>query len=166
MIGGDMTGRQKMLLGGGLGALWSILIVWVPGQGAQPFIPINLALIYAFVPGGLVMMLVVLRIAERQFFSDEPMDSAAPGQGSRAGIDQRVLSNTLEQMVLALLLWPFAVTYLGAVTVIAMGVSMGVARLAFWIGYHVSPTLRLFGWSASFYPTVLATFWSLWRLLT
>ncbi len=161
-----MSGRQKMLLGGGLGALWSILVVWLPGQGAQPFIPINLALIYAFVPGGLVMMLVILRIAERRFFSDELMDGAEPEPGSAAAIDRRVLSNTMEQMVLALVLWPFAVTYLGAVTVIAMGLSMGVARLAFWVGYHISPSLRLFGWSASFYPTVLATLWSLWRLLT
>ena len=69
-------------------------------------------------------------------------------------------------MVLALVLWPFAMTSLGAVTVIAMGLAFGVARLAFWVGYHLSPPLRAFGFAASFYPTVLATLWSIWRLVT
>ena len=155
-----------MLAGGILGAIWSLLVVWLPGQGPQHFITINLALIYAFVPGGIVMMLVILRIAERRFFSDALMDGDAPEPGSAADIDQRVLSNTMEQMLLAVLLWPFAITFLGSVTVIAVGLAMGVARLAFWIGYHVSPPLRIFGWAASFYPTVLATAWSLWRLVT
>ena len=117
-------------------------------------------------PGGVVMLLVILRIAERRFFSDALMDGDAPERGSGAEIDQRVLSNTMEQMLLAVLLWPFGITYLGAVTVIAMGLAMGLARMAFWIGYHISPPLRIFGWAASFYPTVLATAWSLWRLVT
>ena len=161
-----MAKRGLMLTGGVLGALWSFLVVWLPGQGTQPFIPINLALIYAFAPGGMVMMLMILKIAWRRFLADDLIDGSLPIAGSAADIDQRVLSNTMEQMVLALLLWPLAITHLGAVTVIVMGAAMGVARLAFWIGYHVSPPLRIFGWSATFYATVFATAWSVWRLAT
>ena len=155
-----------MLSGGIAGTLWAILVVWLPGQGAQPFIPINLALIYAFMPAGVVMMLMVGSIALRRYANDELMDGQPPERGSAADVDQRVLRSTTEQSVLALLLWPFVITSLGAVTVIAMGVSFGLARVAFWIGYRISPPLRIFGFAASFYPTVLATIWSLWRFLT
>lgn len=161
-----MTKRGRILAGMAVGGLWSVLVVWLPGQGSQPFIPLNLALIYAFVPGGAVMLLMVGRLAERRFFDDRIIDGAAFAPGSPADIDQRVLTNTLEQMGLALLLWPFVATSLGAVTVMAMGLAMAIARLAFWIGYHLSPPLRAFGFAASFYPTVLATIWSLWRFLT
>ena len=150
------------LIGAAIGAVWAVLVVWVPSQGPQPFIPINLALIYAFVPGGLVMLLIILRQASRGVLGD----ATEVEQSLGATIDRRVLSGTVEQMVLALLLWPFAMASLGAVTVIVMGLAMGFARLAFWIGSHVSPQLRLFGWAASFFPTVLATVWALWKLLT
>ena len=155
-----------MLSGGIAGTLWAILVVWLPGQGAQPFIPINLALIYAFMPVGVVMMLMIGSIALRRYANDGSMDGQPPERGSAADVDQRVLRSTTEQSVLALLLWPFVITSLGAVTVIAMGVSFGLARVAFWVGYRVSPPLRIFGFAASFYPTVLATIWSLWRFLT
>ena len=161
-----MNKRGRILVGMALGALWAFLVVWLPGRGAQPFIPLNLALIYAFVPGGLVMLLVIGRLAQRRHFDDSLMDGEPFASGSSADIDQHVLTNTFEQMGLALLLWPLVATSLGSVTVIAMGVAMGIARLAFWLGYHFSPLLRSFGFAASFYPTVLATAWTLWRLLT
>lgn len=161
-----MTKRAKILGGMALGLLWSLAIVVVPGTGPQPFVPINLALIYALLPGGLLMMLMVARLASRRFFDDEIIDGERFAPGSGAEIDQRVLTNTVEQMALAVLLWPFVSTVLGAVTVIVMGIAMAVARLAFWLGYHVSPPMRAFGFAASFYPTVLAVLWSLWKLWT
>lgn len=117
-------------------------------------------------PVGLVLMLLIGRIALRRFNNEELMDGAAPEPGSPADIDQRVLRSTVEQAVLALLLWPFVSFSLGAVTIIAMGLSLAIARLAFWGGYKMSPPLRMFGFAASFYPTVLATLWSVWRLMT
>ena len=161
-----MTTRTKILAGMSAGALWAVLVVWLPGLGPQPFIPINLALIYAFVPGGLVLMALIARVAHRRFAQDDLIDGQDPVSGVPMDIDQKVLANTVEQMVLALLLWPFAMTTLGAVTIIWMGLAMAVARVAFWIGYHVSPPLRAFGFAASFYPTVLATFWTIFLLVT
>lgn len=161
-----MNKRVKILVGMALGAVWAVLLVWLPGRGPQPFIPLNLALIYAFAPGGVVMLLVIGKLAQRRFFDDAIVDGEPFPMGSPAEIDQRVLVNTAEQMLLALLLWPLVSTSLGAVTVIVMGVSMGVARVLFWVGYHLSPPLRALGFAASFYPTVLATVWTLWRLLT
>lgn len=161
-----MSTRIKILIGMALGVVWAVLVVWLPGQGPQPFIPLNLALIYAFAPGGIVMLLIVGRVAQRRFFDDAIIDGEPFARGSAGEIDQRVLTNTLEQLVLALLLWPFVSTSLGSVTVIAMGLAFAAARLLFWVGYHMSPPLRALGFAATFYPTVLATVWTLWRLLT
>ncbi len=160
-----MARRIKIGIGMALGALWAIAVVILPGLGPQPFIPLNLALIYAFLPGGLFLVLVIGRIAQRRFFDEAIIDGEAFAPGSGAEIDQRVLQNTVEQMVLALLLWPFVASWLGAVTVIVMGIGLGIARLAFWIGYHLSPPLRAFGFAATFYPTVLAVVWTVWKLL-
>jgi hypothetical protein len=155
-----------MLAGGAAGALWALAVIWLPGQGPQPFVPVNLALIYAFLPAGLVLMLMIGRIALRRFNNEELMDGSAPAAGTPAEIDQRVLRATIEQCVLALTLWPFIAMSLGSVTVIAMGVSFGVARLVYWGGYRLSPALRMFGFAASFYPTVFGTLWAILRLLT
>jgi hypothetical protein len=155
-----------MLAGGTAGTLWALTVVWLPGQGPQPFVPVNLALIYAFLPSGLVLMLMIGRIAFRRFNNEELMDGTAPEAGTPADIDQRVLRATIEQCVLALMLWPFIAMSLGSVTVIVMGVSLGVARLVYWGGYHLSPPLRMLGFAASFYPTVFGTLWAILRLMT
>lgn len=160
-----MSKRRKILIGMAVGAIWAVLLIWLSGRVAQPFIPLDLALIYAFAPGGVVMLAIIGRLAQRRFFDDAIIDGETFVAGSPADIDQRVLTNTFEQMVLALLLWPMVANALGAETVIAMGISMGVARVLFWVGYHLSPPLRALGFAASFYPTVFATLLTLWRLL-
>ncbi len=151
---------------GALGVLWALAVVVIPGMGPQPFIPVNLALIYAFAPAGLVLALMIGTLAARRFFNDEIIDGNPLPEGSRAQIDQRVITNTVEQLVLALCLWPFAAMQLGALTLIALGVSFAIARLVFWAGYHIAPSLRTLGFAASFYPTLFAAIWCLWRLVT
>ena len=155
-----------MLAGGIAGTLWALLVVWLPGQGAQPFIPVNLALIYAFAPVGLFTTILIGWIALRRFNSAELTNGDMPLPGSAADIDQRVLRNTTEQAVLALLLWPFIAMSLGALTLIAMGFSFGLTRVAYWVGYRRAPPLRMFGFAAGFYPTVFGALWSLLRLVT
>ena len=155
-----------MLAGGAAGMLWALAVLWLPMQGPQPFIPLNLALIFAFLPAGLVMFLLVGLIAFRRFSNEELIDGGAPEIGTAADIDQRVLRNTVEHSLMALLIWPFIAMSLGSVAVIALGISFGVTRLAFWAGYHASPPLRMFGFAASYYQTLLGTLWAAWRMLT
>ena len=64
-------------------------------------------------------------------------------------------------LLLDILTWPFVALTLGGSVVLAMGVAFGLARIAFWAGYHLSPPLRAFGFAATFYTTVLATLWAL-----
>ena len=90
-------------------------------------------------------------------------------RGSGADIDQRVLTNTTEQLVLGLCVWPAAAVILagdGPGVIVVLGLNFAFARLLFWGGYHLSPRLRAFGFAASFYPTVLVAGWTLWSLVT
>ena len=75
--------------------------------------------------------------------------------------DSLTYHKALGMIVLALAIWPFVAVTLGGSVVLVMGFAFGVARLLFWIGYHLSPPLRGLGFAATFYPTVLAAFWSI-----
>ena len=156
-----MKKREKILVGMALGALWAIAVVALASLFPSTlFVPLNIALIVGLLPGGLFLMLVIGRLAQRRFLDDETIDGEPFSVGSAADIDQRVLTNTVEQLVLAMALWPFVGLVLGGAAVLLLGIAFGIARVAFWIGYHRSRPLRAFGFAASFYPTVAASVWS------
>ncbi|WP_372615152.1 MAPEG family protein [Aquicoccus sp.] len=155
-----MSLRMKIVLGQAIGFLLAVVLVWVPLSMSPPFLPLNTALILAFLPGGLVALVMVGVVALRRFFDADVIAGGALRTGSTAEIDQRVLSNTIEQLVVALALWPFAALVLGGFVVIWMGVVFALARLVFWTGYHVSPLVKSIGFAAGFYPTVLSTLWT------
>ncbi len=156
-----MRKRPQILLGMAAGALWALAIVGGVWLADPPYLPPPIALPGAFLVPGLVMATMVGRLAQRRFFDDTIIDGADFAPGSAAWVDQRVLANTVEQIVLALAVWPFAALVLGGAVALALGLGFGLARLAFWTGYHISPPLRGFGFAATFYPTVLAALWSL-----
>ena len=154
--------RAAIAFGMVLGALWAVAIVLVPLRMGLPFVPPALAMPAAFLIPGLVMAMMIGAIAARRFFGADLIDSTGAAAGSRADIDERVLRNTVEQMVLALLIWPFIGFSLGGVSILALGIGMAAARLLFWIGYHFSPPLRSLGFAASFFPTLFGAFWAFW----
>ncbi|MEP2030940.1 MAG: MAPEG family protein [Paracoccaceae bacterium] len=156
-----MHKRPKILVGMVGGGLWAFAIVWGAQLVKGPFLPANIALLTAFFVPGLSMLAMIGRLAQRRFFDDETIDGEAFSPGSAAWVDQRVLVNTTEQIVLALAIWPFVAVTLGGMVVLVMGFAFGLARVLFWAGYHLSPPLRGFGFAATFYPTVLAAFWSI-----
>ncbi|AXI53945.1 hypothetical protein SuNHUV7_01740 (plasmid) [Pseudoseohaeicola sp. NH-UV-7] len=156
-----MGKRPTILSGMAGGALWALAVVW-GGQrlAGGAFMPANVALLTAFFAPGLVMMAMIARLAQRRFFDDSIIDGQDFAPGSAAWIDQKVLANTTEQAVLALVIWPFVATTLGGFVVLVMGVAFALSRLVFWVGYHLSPPLRGLGFAATFYTTVLAALWS------
>ena len=142
-----------------LAMVWALGLVWVArGPGTDD--PAR-ALPVGFLPAGLVMAAMVGRLAQRRFFDDAIIDGAAFLPGSGADIDQRVLTNTTEQLTLALAVWPFAGWVLGWGLVPVLGLNFAVMRILFWLGYHLSPPLRGLGFAATFYPSVVATVWAL-----
>ncbi|WP_417627026.1 MAPEG family protein [Pararhodobacter aggregans] len=153
-----MDGKRRVIAGSmALAILWALGLVWW-GRGPAELWP---SLAGAYLPGGLVMGLMVGRLAQRRFSDDAIIDGAAFHPGSGAQIDQRVLTNTTEQLVLALAVWPFAGLVLGWGLLPWLGLSFALSRLLFWIGYHASPPLRGLGFAASFYPTMVAGIWAL-----
>lgn len=155
------TKRQRILIGMIAGALWAPAVVFAPALLDIPYLPAPAVLPGAFLAPGLVLALMIGRIASRRFFDDALIDGAEPAPGSAADVDQRVLRNTVEQLVLALAIWPFAALTLGGAVAIGLGLSFALMRLLFWIGYRWSPPLRALGFAGTFYPTVLAGLWAL-----
>ncbi|MBF9032078.1 MAPEG family protein [Rhodobacterales bacterium HKCCE3408] len=161
-----MSKRGTILLGMGAGAVWAVLVPVIGRAIPLPIGFVQPALLGAAFPPGLVLLAVIGRLAQRRFFDDGLIDGAAPASGSAAEIDQRVLTNTVEQVVLALAIWPFAGLTLGPGVVLVLGLGFAVARVLFWIGYHLSPPLRAFGFAATFYPTVVVAAVTLWLYFT
>lgn len=156
-----MSKRAKIALGMAGGGLWALLLVGGPQWAGVSYIPAPLALPGAFVAPGLFLIWVIGFLAQRRFFDDSLIDGEPYVPGSAEDIAQRVLTNTVEQLLLALVIWPFVALTLGGAVAIALGLGFVPMRLLFWIGYRRSPPLRAIGFAGSFYPTVLAGLWSL-----
>jgi len=165
-----MQKRHSVSAGMALGALWGAALIWIGTVHVN--IPVFSRLLvepFFLLAPGIILTLMIARIALRRFFDDTIIDGTKPESGSPADIDNRVLKNTLEQVVLAVCLWkPISYILLedGMGIVMCLSINFAAARLLFWIGYHVSPPLRAFGFAATFYPTVMAFIWAvLWWVL-
>jgi len=166
-----MTGNRKAILTGmAAGVVWGTALVWIGVTRVNlPIFSLVPTLAFAFLGPGIVLLALIARLAQRRFFDDSLIDGAPYATGSAADIDARVLQNTVEQLVLAVALWP-PIAYLmlgdGPGVMACLGIGFAIARAAFWIGYHASPPLRAFGFAATFYPTIIALIWALIARLT
>ena len=163
-----MKKRTVILAGMTGGMVWAIgLVAWAvnpwTGTGGQD--RLGGAVLAAFI-AGLPLLLMIGRLAQRRFFDDSIIDGQAFAPGSGAEIDQKVLTNTVEQMILAAAIWPLAVVQAHGFTPVWLALGFAVARILFWIGYHVSPPLRGLGFAATFYPTIVAGIWGVWAILS
>jgi uncharacterized MAPEG superfamily protein len=90
-------------------------------------------------------------------------------QSQRLAVQVRIQRNTLEQLVLmalahlclATLLEPENLKILPVLTTLFV-----VSRVLYWIGYSIHPTLRSFGFVATFYPNIAALVWAAWLTTT
>ena len=159
--------RRNILIGMALGAIWGVVLVWIGTVFVNlPIFSFTWILALSFLFPGLVLAALIGRLAQRRFFDDVTIDGEPFAPDSGAEIDSRVLQNTVEQLVLALAIWPFVGYFLatkGPGMVLMLGLGFAIARIAFWVGYHISPPLRAFGFAATFYPTLIALGWTvLW----
>ncbi|MGL5008647.1 MAG: MAPEG family protein [Paracoccaceae bacterium] len=165
--GGAVMVRARVAVGMAAGLGWALAVLGV-GLWLEIDVPMGRALAWAFFPGGVVLMALVGRLAALRFFDDALIDGQAFAAGSRGARLQAILQNTVEQALIALLVWPFVAFALGAQgddVVLALGLGFGVTRLAFWFGYAASPPLRAFGFAGGFYATVLAAVWAVGSLV-
>jgi len=165
-----MSEKIRFRMGLALGLIWSVGLLWGGARFVNlPMFTVMPTIMTAFFAPGLVVVAMIGRVASRRLFDGEMVDGRLFPKGSKGAIDQKVLANTLEQLAAALCIWPAAAILLaadGPGVIMVLGLGFTVARLAFWVGYHVSPPLRAFGFGASYYPTVLVALWVLWKLVT
>ncbi|MGL6211930.1 MAG: MAPEG family protein [Paracoccaceae bacterium] len=152
-----MTKRARIAIGMAAGLVWGLGLLGL-GWSIDTGIPPEQALAMAGFPAGCVMVALIGMLAAVRFRDDRLVDGAAFAPGSRAERLQAVLRNTVEQSLLAALIWPLAALSIkpnGGDVVLVLGLGFGVTRVLFWIGYAASPPLRAFGFAGGFYPTVL-----------
>ena len=108
---------------------------------------------------GLFMMIAVARMARQRFFSPEDIDGGVTSTDTpRAQLLQTLLQNTLEQSLIALLVylgWALTMpaTWLSVVPVAALAFAIG--RILFFLGYEQGATSRALGFAMTFYPSVV-----------
>lgn len=162
-----MKKRLLMLALGASGTIWAITLLWL-GYHWTTGLELFQALPLAFLGPGLVLGSMIGCLACRRYFNTNAIDGQPHLLGSPAEIDQRVLNNTAEQALLAVLIWPALGVLLpenGPGICLALGIGFAITRLFFWAGYHISPPLRAFGFAGTFYATLMAGLWALWLLI-
>lgn len=148
-----MTPPRPALLAPGCGVVWAVGVLAVGRQVPVPLAMIQPALMGAFLGPGLVLAALLGGLA-------------LTGQQNAGRPLERLRDDTMAHLLLALCIWPLTGFFLGAGTVLTLGLAFVVARAVFWVGTYRSDTLALVGWWATFLPTLAAAALVLWRLLT
>jgi len=159
-----MSKRAQAFLGIAVGAIWSVILLWVGSTlDIPPFSRILIEPYFLLAPGLILMVMIAVLVLQR-LLSNTLIDGDPPVPGSGADINARVIRNTAEQIVLAVCLWP-ALSFLwlndGLGLVMCLSVGFFLARIVYWVGYHYARPLRIFGFTATFLPTVFAVLWGL-----
>ena len=148
----DIAKQRRALLAGAAVALPFAIALWLglflltpPVAAAAPLARLVYALGWVGVAVLLTFLTAIEAVSHERLFTPA-IDPLAGRESPRMRINLRYLQHTLEQLVvfipgLLLLAWYSADgTQLRAVT--ATAVVWIVLRIVFWVGYHISPTLR------------------------
>jgi uncharacterized membrane protein YecN with MAPEG domain len=101
-------------------------------------------------------------------FLSPAINPLAGAESEAMKVHLRYLSNTLEQVVLFMIVNVIFSTFLNAQTIKIipiLAILFVVARLAFWFGYLQSPMYRAFGMALTLYPTAILLFYDIYHVL-
>jgi hypothetical protein len=166
-----MHERRATLKGVMIGsATWppAFLIAWTvwPTTNVAPAERLSYVLQLAAAPA--FVLFLMISSCMRLFDTVSAENPLLGGESERWKINQRVLSNTTEQLaVFALLLFAIA-TRLPAsqVKLLPIAVTLWCAgRVMFWIGYRVAPHWRAPGFDWTFMTTTLLAGWFVYTLV-
>ncbi|KZR87207.1 MAPEG family protein [Synechococcus sp. MIT S9509] len=106
-----------------------------------------------------VLILSIARIARYRFFSSEDIDSTAVAAPSSSLLcPQSILQNTLEQTVLARIVYFLWILMTPSAWLSVLPLSAGcflVGRILFIAGFRKGAASRAIGFALTFYPTVI-----------
>ena len=145
--------------------LWRVLgdEIPVPPDGASTAGRLSLALTWLLPSAAVLWAMVVAQMAAR--FILGAFDPLAPQPGRFLAVNQRVISNTVEQgliFVPALLALAAGAPAALMPQVLALPAVFVVARCAFWAGYLVAPIGRALGMAATLAVTTAALGGAVW----
>lgn len=114
---------------------------------------------------GLMPVLGVAAVAHQRFLTPDRIDGSRAEAGTPLDINARYLQNTAEQSLIAVIAHASLVLVVPAdqLQIIPILVLLFVfARVCFWIGYHLSPLARGFGFASTFLPTAFVYGYVIW----
>jgi hypothetical protein len=155
--------QRAVGLGMAAGAALSALVLACPTRWFISSLPAELPARLAFAARAdavtmLWLLAAIANVARKRFFSPADIDGsgfAAPS--SRLSVDVAIVQNTLEQAVLASILYLALETLPPAsgITIVPQLLALFcIGRLAFWFGYRFGAAWRAVGFALTFYPTV------------
>ncbi|MDQ7069478.1 MAG: hypothetical protein Q9M48_01810 [Rhodobacterales bacterium] len=104
-----MSEQAKFRVGLVLGLIWAVVLLWGAARFVKlPMFTVMPTIMTAFLAPGLVIVAMIGRVASRRLFDGEMVDGRLFEARSKGAIDQKVLTNTIEQLVAALCIWPAA----------------------------------------------------------
>lgn len=110
------------------------------------------------------------RLARHRFFTPDDIDGAGLTEGTvKAKLLQALLQNTLEQTMLAILVysgWALLMpgTWLSVIPLAAL--SFAIGRILFFFGYTRGAPSRATGFALTFYPSALMLLCVIYRVVT
>jgi hypothetical protein len=164
--------RRATLLGIAVGTsswLAAFCISWLLWPASRP-VPSDERISYALglLAGPATLILLMICSCFRLFDTPRAEDPLLGAESQRFKINQRVLTNTVEQcaafspLVLALAVRPPPAQQ----KLLPIAVTIWCAgRMMFWIGYHVRPHWRAPGFDWTFYTTALLAGWYVYSLI-
>ncbi len=166
--------QKGVMIGAIVAAVAALALLWLSVQH-NPFAyhddmgmsqRLEVALKASLVPA-LCLLIAIGRLANHRFLTPEDIDGSGLTVGTRqAKILQALLQNTLEQTVLAILVylaWALLLpaTWLSAVPAAAIAFALG--RAMFFVRYQQGAAGRAFGFALTFYPTAAMLAWLLFE---
>jgi hypothetical protein len=145
-----------------LAAAWS----WWPHPRTDVVDRVAYALQLTAAPA--LLLLLMIAACLRLFDTAGAEDPSRGAESRRFKLNQRVLTNTLEQLAaFALLLLALAPRLPASqLKVLPIAVTLWCSgRVMFWIGYHIAPHWRAPGFDWTYYTAVLLAGWFLYTLV-
>lgn len=157
--------RARSLLLGGAGAIAAILLWWLL-TAAWPVSPsasveLRLGLALAALLPALFLLWLMILAQMLARFRGAVFDPLAGAETNFLRVNQRVISNTVEQLAIfipALLALALRVRAGWLPAALALAIVFAAGRLAFWIGYLRAPISRAPGMAATIVATSAALF--------
>ena len=169
-----MFRKQLAGMAGAIVAWVTLALIWMEraafaGYGPPSNSPrdrLDYALTWLLLPG-LSLLIGVIGASRRGFYKDA-IDGTRTPASPALEINLRYNQNTVEQVLLAAIAWiglalrlPQDMMFLFPV----LAVVFLAGRIAFFVGYMITPIGRAYGMVLTVFPTLLAYLWLTWELV-